>query len=258
MSKVKLAHISPIACMETAHKHSQVNLVLAHLIDKLPAYTEFYKMSPKSTILDNGAFEFGRPYPPDELLRLAEKVNAEYIVLPDYPGKDYEETIKIAAQYIPIFKKAGYKTFFVPQSKEGDKKGYFEAWKWAIHNPDVDLIGCSILGAPTAFIDAPRLIARYEVLSKLANVYEGEGFLVKRVHMLGMLDTVHEICLTKPFHWMINSWDTSAAAWYGLHRQEVAKSYVKFERPVEFAVSAVTESTHNIVEKNLAYINSLR
>ena len=256
MSKIKLAHISPMATIEQAHKFSQINLVLAHLIDKVPGYAEFYFDSPKPTIMDNGAFELGEPYEPEKLIELARKVDAKYIVLPDYPEQPWEKTVEAAKEYIPVFKEAGFKTFYVPQSEKGDKEGYFKSWQWALHNKDIDLIGCSILGAPNAYPDSHRISARYEVLSQLANVYD--EVLVKRIHMLGMLDTVQEIALVKPFHWMINSWDTSAATWYGIHNKDVSETYVKFRKPVEFHIGDVSANAHRNVMANLTYINSLR
>ena len=256
MSKIKLAHISPMATIENAHRYSQINLVLAHLVGKVPGYTEFYAASPKPTIMDNGAFELGEPYAPEKLIELAKEINADYIVLPDYPDQHWEKTVEAAKQYIPLIKEAGFKTFFVPQSIKGSTEGYYKSWQWALHNPDIDLIGCSILGAPNAYPEKHRISARYEVLSHLANVYD--DVLTKRVHMLGMLDTVHEISLVKPFHWMINSWDTSAATWYGIHQKDVSKTYVKFDRPVEFHIADVSANTLGYVLKNLQYVNSLR
>jgi len=254
---IKLAHISPLATIHEAHRASQINLVLAHLIGKVEGYAEFYKSSPLETIMDNGAFELGEPYEPERLLELAEEVGATYIVLPDYPGEHWEKTKEAAEKYIPMFKEAGYKTFYVPQSEEGDTEGYYKSWQWALHNPDIDLIGCSILGAPKAYklgqID--RLVARYKVLATLANVYS--DVLVGRVHMLGMLDTVQEIALVKPFHWIINSWDTSAAAWYGIHQKRVQDIYVKFDKPVNFDVRNVSAHTMRYVEDNLDYMNRL-
>ena len=95
------------------------------------------------------------------------------------------------------------------------------------------MIGCSILGAPNSLPYQDRLIARYLILRLLKEEFKAE-LLEKRIHMLGMLDTVHEISLTKPFHWMINSWDTSAAIWAGIHGYDISKLSRKFDKPVDF------------------------
>lgn len=250
---IKIAHIAPTRSIVYAENRSNINLVLAHLVGE-NEYTKQYAASKLTTIMDNGAFELGESISPELLIEKAKLVNAEYIVLPDYPKQNWEKTIKSAQEYTPLFKEAGFKTFFVPQSEVGDFDGYISSWAWAINNPDIDLIGCSILGAPNALPNQDRLIARYIVLRLLKEEFPAE-LLKKRIHMLGMLDTVHEISLTKPFHWMINSWDTSAAVWAGMNDFDISKLCRKFDVPVDFEAHDL--SKFDMMVKNMDYINSL-
>lgn len=252
MSKIKVAHIAPDKAIYVAEARSQINLVLAHLVGD-NYYTEVYRESKKPTILDNGAFELGEPYAPEKLIELGKMVNANYLVLPDYPNQDWRKTIEAAKEYIPKFKEAGFKTFFVPQSNQGDFDNYINSFQWAINNPDIDLIGCSILGAPNSLPTQERLITRYMTLRLLQEEFD-EMLLTKRIHMLGMLDTVHEISLTKPFHWMINSWDTSAAVWAGMNGLDIRKLSRKFDKPVDFKAPMQNIDT---VISNMIYVNTL-
>lgn len=252
MSEVKLAHIAPTRLAASAEKRSQINLVLAHLVGD-NHYTEIYRKSRKTTIMDNGAFELGESMDPESLIERAKLVNADYIVLPDYPNQDWRKTIEAAKIYIPKFKEAGFKTFFVPQSKHGDFDGYVTSWEWALNNKEIDLIGCSIIGAPNSLPTQDRLITRYVLLRLLKEEFDREK-LVKRIHMLGMLDTVNEIALTRPFHFMINSWDTSAAVWAGINDLDIRKLCRKFDKPVDFD-SAVNNL--DAVISNISYVNRL-
>lgn len=252
MSRVKLAHIAPTDAIIYAENRSQINLVLAHLVGD-NKYTKAYAESKKPTIMDNGAFELGESISPDLLIEKAKLVKADYIVLPDYPGQPWDKTIKAAQDYIPAFMEAGFKTFFVPQSEIGDFDGYMSSWAWALEQNEIDLIGCSILGAPNAIPNQDRLIARYIILRMLKETFS-EKQLLKRIHMLGMLDTVHEICLTKPFHHMIYSWDTSAAVWAGVHDFDISKLCRKFDVPVDF--DAKIKHPSSIVD-NIDYVNRL-
>lgn len=252
MSKVKFANIAPYSAMKIAESKSQINLVLAHLVGD-NEYTRFYAESKKETIIDNGAFELGESLSPELLIDKARLVNADYIVLPDYPGQPFNKTIDAAIEYIPKFKAAGFKTFFAPQSEAGDFDGYMTAWDWALNNEDIDLIGCSILGAPKALAGQDRLIARFIILRFLAQEFDHK-LLEKRIHMLGMLDSVHEICLTKPFHFMINSWDSSAAVWSGMNDMDVAKQSYKYTKEVDFDAPLNNEK---LVLQNMAYIKQL-
>lgn len=251
MKKVQFAHIAPVGSMNMAEHESDINLVLAHLVGD-NEYTKFYANSDKVTIMDNGAFELGQSYEPAKLIELAKLVNADYIVLPDYPGEHQSKTIEAANIYIPLFKDAGFKVFFVPQALPGDINGLLEAWDYALNNPDIDLIGNSILAAPNAFGKMHSLESRFRILRDIAPRYSRE-LLSKRIHMLGMLDTVHEICLCRPFHWMINSWDSSAAVWYGLNGLDVSEQFVKFKKEVDFS----TPETRDLALRNILYVNSL-
>lgn len=253
--KIKFAHISPYQFMELAESFSGINLVLAHLVGK-NKYTEFYSKSRKFTIMDNGAFELGESYDPEKLIDLGHQVKADYLVLPDYPGQDWRKTVKAAEHWAPKFIDAGFKPFFVPQSTLGDIEGYFKSWHWAIDNPNIYLIGCSILGAPTAWKDQNlnRITSRFKTLSDVISEVSDEKKLYKRVHMLGMLDTVREIALCNVFKEFIYSWDSSAAVWYGMSGLLVSETFEKLRDPVDFNAGSLLKDQ---VIQNINYVNSL-
>lgn len=220
------------------------HLVLAHLVEADDEYVRLYRDLKEATgctaILDNSAFEMfkqGRPmYDSSKLIELGRKINADYIVLSDYPKQHWTVTRDKAIEMIPQIKSAGFKTFYVPQSELGDIDGLIESIKWAIENPDVDLIGMSILADPIALgidegqyngelsgmIRLQRSIARWRVFTELENrhiirpSYITEN-LYHRFHILGMQDMVSEIELLRRYHHFIASWDSSSAAWHGIN-----------------------------------------
>ena len=165
------------------------HLVLAHLVESDPEYVELYRKLKKEVnctlIMDNSAFEMfkqGRPmYDSAKLIELGTKVNADYIVLSDYPKEHWTKTRDKAIEMIPEIKNAGFKTFYVSQSELGDIDGWCESVKWALNNPDIDLIGLSILACPialgidegqyngelTGMIRLQRTLARFRCLNIL-------------------------------------------------------------------------------------------
>ncbi len=233
--------------MDLAHGFSGSNMVLAHIVDADDEYAAFYKKSKKFTIMDNGAFELGKPYDIEKLIELGHKVGADCIVAPDYPGMDWKVTVNAFEKFADSVE--GFKLMFVPQSEKDDIAGYLAAWEWAAKNPKVDLIGCSILGAPNADTSQDRLISRFRILRTM------ESFLPrKKVHMLGMLDSVHEIALCRQFEHLIFSWDSSAAVWAGLHGTYIKDIVHKFEKPVDFDHPLVHKE---LVRENMFYIQGL-
>jgi hypothetical protein len=209
-------------------------------------------------------YKQGRPmYPSDKLLEMAEQINADYIVMSDYPGEPGQKTIDAAKKLGHIFKEAGYKTFFVPQSEVGDFDDYVETFKWALKQDWIDLIGVSILGVPNAYgvekdNNLQRFLSRWHMMKYL----EDEGILAdtdeKRLHFLGMVDGPNEIDLVRPYHYYINSWDTSAAVWAGMNdimfdETPTGLEFGKCEIEVDF--NEKEWYNQHQVEANVSFIN---
>lgn len=273
---INFSHISPTSYLKEVTKHNGFHLLLAHLVENDPRYREFYANlnDGKIKCLDNSAFELykqGRPmYPSDKLIEMGKACKADVIVLSDYPGSEGAKTINSAILYAPIFKKEGFKTFFVPQSTIGDLDDYVRTFKWAVDNEDVaDMIGVSILGVPNAFgVERGNKLQRYVSRLHMMNILKKEGVLAKlaksknpkKLHFLGMVDGPNEVELVKEFHEFIYSWDSSAAVWAGLNGIEFDVSPTglidgKFEKEVDFGFEEDV-STRKVF-KNIAHINRM-
>lgn len=278
-SNINFCHISPTDYLPHFCVNRPVHLVLAHLIEQDPLYTEFYideKTRHSSTIImDNSAFEMykqGREmYPSDKLIDMGDKIQADYIVMSDYPGEPAQKTIDKAIEMAPQLKGAGFGTFFVPQSKECDLEDYLSAFEWASHNPEiVDYIGVSILGAPLAFgVERDNKLQRFLARWKIMQILDRRGILKafkdngQKIHFLGMVDGPNEIELVGPYHDYIDTWDSSAAVWLGLHGGEFDNSPTglvngKFEKEVDFNLP-YEDNTINMMcaVTNIDYIDML-
>lgn len=165
---------------------SNRHLVLAHLVDRDPEYAAYYagrNQLGEYVMMDNSAYELHEPYSPDKLLELARKCVADAIVLPDYPFQPASKTIEAAEKFAPVFKAEGYHTFFVPQSQQGALGDWIYAYEYAANNPDIDIIGMSILGVPNALPNIAPAYARVVMTSLL----QSKGiFSSKYHHYLGL------------------------------------------------------------------------
>jgi len=268
--KPKFCHIAPKAFDQYAASKSSIHLTLAHLVEEQGASYCAPFQDGKDIILDNSAFEMykqGRPmYPSDNLLDMAAQMKADYIVMSDYPGEPGQKTIDAAKELGPIFKEAGYKTFFVPQSKVGDLDDYIETFAWGLEQDWIDLIGVSILGVPNAYgvekdNKLQRFLSRWKIMNELEQRHLlplENGLSKNRLHFLGMVDGPNEIDLVNDFHYYINSWDTSAAVWAGMNSVRFDNSPTglidgKIESEVAFNISASDKIDD--VEYNINFIN---
>tara|TARA_R110000868_G_scaffold9000_10_gene45657 strand:+ start:12293 stop:13132 length:840 start_codon:yes stop_codon:yes gene_type:complete len=275
---MEFCHIPPVSHLNLT-KGRAAHLSLAHLVEashSFPEYIPFFQeekqTNPACTIiLDNSAFELykaGLPmFDPTTLVDLASKVHADYIVLPDHPSMPSIVGIDDARRYAPVFREAGYGTFFVPQSDIGDLEDLIVSFAWAASSPLIDYIGVSILAVPNAYQcerdnKLQRFLARWKFMREL----NSRGLLDlakrngKKIHFLGMVDGPNEITLCKYFG--IDTWDSSAAVWAGLNNIYFDGSPTglydgKFEKHVDFSFRTEDNSLLDIAQSNMDYIDKL-
>lgn len=162
--------IAPTAFLEPHAARSHTHLVLAHIVAQDPVYADFYlKMKRRGdrVILDNGAFELGESYSPEKLMELGYRCGADTLVLPDYPGQLSHLTIDAANKWAPRFKSERFNTMFVPQGKVGDLEAWISSYQWGCDNPNIDMIGMSILNIPNALPHIPPAYARVVMVQLL-------------------------------------------------------------------------------------------
>lgn len=270
-------HITPTAYIDQFAAGRKHHLVLAHLIEKDQQYTDHYAAlakDPQTTIIcDNSAFEMvkaGRPmYPTEKLLDMASAVHADYIVMSDYPGEPSEKTIEAAIATAPIYKQAGFGTFFVPQAPKGEVEQLLNCFGWAAESHLVDYMALSILSAPYAFdVENNNKLQRFLSRWKLLNMMDDRGIVRritrrnKKFHMLGMVDGPNEIQLVRDYLYMIDTWDSSAAVWAGLNdicfdNSPTGLINGKFEVEVDFNHTTATPDQITNALANINYIDTL-
>lgn len=257
-----------------------VHLLLAHLIEENEQYRNFYQtlkeINPSVFYhVDNSAFEMykrGLPmYDSDKLIEMASLVKGDSIVMSDYPKQPGIKTIESAKKLIPEVKKAGFKTFFCPQSQLGDIDDLLQGFRWGLNNSQIDFIGVSILSCPIALgvnethhgdgeRDETYRMQRFLSRWRVFNLLEQKGLLVnanQKFHCLGMTDGPMEIELLRRYHNTIFSWDSSSAVWHGIHDVRYDQSptglrHGKYEEEVDFDVpltedvSKIETALHNM------------
>ena len=269
---MKFCHIAPVAHLDLV-KDRSAHLTLAHLIDEgHQDYIEFYQNEKFDiNIMDNSAFELYKAqlpmFDPQKLVGLAQQVNATHIVIPDHPSHPSMVGIDDAKRYAPIFKEAGFGTFFVPQSDVLDLEDLITSFAWAASSPLIDYIGISILAVPNAYgceqnNPLQRFVSRWKFMNELydRNLLQLAAQNGKKIHMLGMVDGPNEISLLRDFH--IDTWDSSAGVWTGLNGVQIDWSPTglvegKFEKHVDFEAKIEDNSLIELAQTNMNKIDEL-
>ena len=269
---MKFCHIAPVAHLDLV-KDRSAHLTLAHLIDEgHQDYIDFYKNQKYDiNIMDNSGFELYKAhlpmFDPEKLVGLAQQVNATHIVLPDHPSHPSMVGIDDAKRYAPVFKEAGFGTFFVPQSDVLDLEDLITSFAWAASSPLIDYIGISILAVPNAYgceqnNPLQRFVSRWKFMNELydRNLLQLAAQNGKKIHFLGMVDGPNEISLLRDFH--IDTWDSSAGVWTGLNGIQLDWSPTglvegKFEKHVDFEAKIEDNSLIELAKTNIAKIDEL-
>jgi len=89
---LKLALECPISMMDRLQPYGDFDFMLTHLF-KSKEYKDFYVRSSRFKILDNSTNELGEPCSEEEILKVAEIVNPNFICPPDYLG-DQDRTLE--------------------------------------------------------------------------------------------------------------------------------------------------------------------
>lgn len=267
-TKPAFCFITPVSYLDLFAVASDRHLVLAHLVDRDEAYANFYKTRSELgdyIMMDNSAYELHEPYSPDKLISLAKLCGAHAIVLPDYPFQEAEVTIEAAREFAPQFKAAGFHTFFVPQSQKGDLEDWIRAYAWARDNPDIDIIGMSILGIPNALPSIDPAYARVVMTSILQTT--GEFAHGKAHHYLGLnagpgLEIPSLLRMRA-----LTSIDSSGPVWAGIHGHAYSteydslqavkklKSVVDFNIPRSKDNATIKRITNNVIMTNALFDN---
>ena len=286
---MNFCHIAPTPHLNLVCD-SEYHLTLAHIIydemqnggeikpgykgkNEEKTYTNFYSRRASSlNIMDNGAFELYKTgeqmFPAELLIQMGSSVNANYIVLPDYPAHPSMVGIDEAKQYAPKFRDAGFGTFFVPQSDIGDLEDLITSFAWAASSPLIDYIGISILAVPNAYnCEKDNQLQRFFSRWKFMNELKARGLLqlaynnAKRIHMLGLVDGPNEIALLKDFH--IDTWDSSSGIWNGLNGIGFDKSPTGLmqgkddKSHVDFSFETEDSEAIELAKLNMNYIDLL-
>ena len=263
--KPEFCFITPIDYLEYT-EWSSSHLVLAHLVDESEKYASFYKerseLDGDFIMMDNSAYELKEPYSPDKLLELGQMCGADAIVLPDYPFQPSSVTVEAAKKFIPIFKNAGMKTFFVPQSEVGDIGDWINGYNWAANNPDIDIIGMSILGIPNAIPHIHYAYSRVVMTQKLID--SGCFNFDKHHHYLGLNSgpalEIPSLLKMKA----LDTIDSSGPVWAAITGHEYSidtdslQTVSKIKMPVNFHYPYTKDKdTHARIVRNITMTNDL-
>ena len=192
-----LINIYPLGniCLES---NQRMHMFLTHMVEKYPAYTEAARNAPGYKILDNSLIELGGAVDLERVVKAAEYIGADEIILPDV-FQDGPATTKAVQSAIDELNKMypnrswPFKLQAVAQGK--DEKEWYECYQELLNIPDVDVIG------------VPKVLAKMHPGGRPHFVNELCNLRAKPHHLLGMWYSMSEL-LEYKYPEQIRSCDT--------------------------------------------------
>jgi hypothetical protein len=254
---MKLAIITPTSYINKFGNQGDFHLALSHLLDRDTPneYEKALLESDMQIILDNGLFENHVPEGIDSLIAKAKRIKATHFFAPDHlynkerTQSALENTIHVLDQQKLVDK---IKIAAVVQAD--NPKDYIRQYIDFCNNPDVDLIGLSILSIPKSFEVETHTnsitLNRIHLLKKLKELE------VKHTdcHMLGLGDNYSDVKFAKDnCPWVVSN-DTSSCFQNGLFGRSIKDGIVeggKIKDKVDFDLGAIELGKFNLIQDNI-------
>ena len=261
---MKLCIIAPTSGLQQFATQSEgVHLALVHLVQKDSDYAHFYRQRSllgDLIILDNGAFEFGRPCSTKLLLDAADYIKAHVIVAPDWPGEKWQKTMVSTEGFCNALEKAKapYKVMGCPQSVKGDWRGWLKGVTGMARFPKISHIGVSILATPNAFGANVGTFKDIELCRMMANSVLKNAIREKYVKLRGKklhyLGAGHRLDMLQ-YYDLADSLDTSSPVWHGWQGIRYEFGFLphgKSQKPVDFAANLPAPDAVETINFNIA------
>lgn len=270
---MKLAHICPTAYLEEFGSQGDFTLALAHLLDKdsVNEYEQEITALGLPIYLDNGLFELHIPEPLESLVDKAVRIGATHFFAPDrlYDTQGTYDELNRTVRFLEQlerdsryrFEKGPPKIAAVVQAN--NQADYLTQLLDFNDNPNVDLIGLSILSIPKAFEEELGKVditeSRILLLTKMIELAKNKGIKWKKCHLLGLGDSYKDVIFAKKnCPWVVSN-DTSCCFQSGLYgrllNEKLEVPMGKVKEKVDFELKNVPEATLKNIQQNINVVN---
>ncbi len=271
---MRISHIVPTAFVPEFGIQGDFILALSHLIelDRETDYEKAIKATGLEIILDNGLFENSVPESLETLVQKALKVGASTFFAPDVlfdtekTQESLEQTIILLEQMKndPKYRfEKGLKIGAVVQAD--NEADYLKQLVDFNNNPNVDLIGLSILSVPKSFKGSEEIrditASRVSLLMRMKEMEKTHGIVWKNCHLLGLGSSFEDVLHAIEFCPFVVSNDTSCCFQNGLraklldHKLRVGGG--KTPEKVEFDLKELPVGAHHWIQHNINQVKNL-
>lgn len=255
---MKFSHIVPTRHLKELDEYSGQHLVLSHLIGTHKEYTTFFKESDKYKILDNGAYENGHPEPIGVLVRKAEIIDADEIILPDV-FREMDDTMKQTEAALDYLRRHDLikdrRWMGVAQGRGYEQ--YMKNLNWLLTVDEIDVIGLSFIIIDECFREVTHLKGIMPNRIFLTSILKEANRAGKEFHLLGM-GNCKELQYQKKHDW-IRGADSATAFVHGLFNEpfdpEQGLQRDRISEPNGYFGIKATKEQMKLIRRNMGMLN---
>lgn len=247
---MKIADIVPIPFLDELSSGGDIGLALAHQVLASPKCSSFFQKFSrhKRVILDNGAFELGKPVTLKSLSKAADIFHDVEVVLPDV-FHDGPETWKRAKSAIRVLKRPDRTLMAVPQG--ATEKEWWTCLDRIYGNWDINTIGIGFKTMPWSTSKYPRV----HILEQL----EKKGYVGKTMHLLGGGVAPYVDLYAGSQYPFVRSCDTSIPFIAGLDGVKLTPNYVRPSgRTLNQLITRLSPKKINLIKENMRILRTWR
>lgn len=263
---MQIGIICPVKDLDRYAVKSNFHLILPHLYQEFPEYKEFYAERVKAgdfVLQDNSVFELGYSLDADELITLANSINASEMSVCEVLNSseaNYRAVLRTIERSVILGNKIPLLAVTQGETIESFLNQFF-----ALN----DIAEISTLGIPfdvehlfanTNFFSHSlksqtlrRVVARWELVKLLNYVAETKGKTIKPTHLMGLADGV-ELQMYKNIPW-IRSNDSSSAYVHGaagILYTDKGLPCEKIPTKLDFSSCVKTQTQHEAILYNIS------
>jgi hypothetical protein len=250
---IKTAFITPTVYINKFGSQGDFQLGLSHLLNNEcdNDYAQALKNTKQKIVLDNGTFEKGNPEGIGSLLQKAGKIGASVVFAPDYlyNAQKTRFTLDVTIYELRQLQlDKSIKIGAVVQAK--DKQEWLSFYKELTLNPDVSMIGLSILAIPYVY-KMPITEARIACMKDLLKMNINH----KKCHLLGLGSSLKDVIFASQNCPFVYSHDSSSAFWNAMQHKKILDDGDieggKTESRVDFNFNSGTDDQLTLAQQNI-------
>lgn len=261
---MQISYITPTKYIKKYGSQSDFILALSHLIDEkeINEYEKAILETKLPILLDNGLFENQVPESLYSLVKKASRIGATHFFAPDklFDSKGTEKELNKTIKHLKELNN-GLKIAAVVQADNFED--YIDQLLAFNENPDVDIIGLSILSIPKSFYEE---VGKYDItesrvylLKKMKDMELHDEIKWKNCHLLGLGNSYEDVIYANDNCPWVKSNDTSSAFWNGTQGKKLIGAYCEVEGgktkiPVDFSFNLLTREQAKLVQQNITKV----